>query len=215
MGTQIIFNDFEEWLERQPMPKGKRQVLLAGLKLFSQQGFDKTYTSEIAEASGMSEATIFKYFKTKDNLLLEIIKPIIENLLPEWGENFQQKINEHKVNLQQLVHFIIRDRFNFLNSNVNAVMVIFNEVMINATVRSLLKQSLQEKVGTSLTNTFMAFKATADFNQKITLSELVQEFIGQMIVYFLQCYKFHTSDPQNLEEELNAMENRIYKALTK
>lgn len=214
MKTTFIFNDYQNWLQQQQTPAGKRKVLLAALKLFAQKGYDQTYTGEIAAVSGMSEATIFKYFKTKDSLLLEIVKPIIENLFPEWGQVFREKLATQQTDLQELVHFIVQDRFAFLSQNVAASMIIFNEVMTNQPVINLLEETLQTRLKTTFSNTFAALQATTDFDQNVTLPELAQIFIGQLVTYFLQCYKFHTADLKDTATELAAMEKRIYRAIS-
>nr|WP_297307999.1 TetR/AcrR family transcriptional regulator [uncultured Flavobacterium sp.] len=52
----------------------KDEILKASLVLFTEQGARATSTKSIAKQAGVSEALIFKYFGTKDNLLEELIK---------------------------------------------------------------------------------------------------------------------------------------------
>lgn len=52
----------------------------AALKLFSSHGFDKTTVSLIATASGMPEATIYAYFRNKEDILFTL------------GERFARKL---------------------------------------------------------------------------------------------------------------------------
>ncbi|UYW00725.1 TetR/AcrR family transcriptional regulator [Flavobacterium agricola] len=52
----------------------KQEILNASLILFTEQGARATSTKSIAKQAGVSEALIFKYFGTKDNLLEELIK---------------------------------------------------------------------------------------------------------------------------------------------
>lgn len=49
------------------------QVLEAALKLFSERGIDATSMDAIAEASGVSKATIYKHWADKDALCLEAL----------------------------------------------------------------------------------------------------------------------------------------------
>lgn len=58
-----VFKDFDSWLENAVMPPGKRKTLRAAAKLFSEQGYDRTSTAQIAKTAGISEGTVFKYFK--------------------------------------------------------------------------------------------------------------------------------------------------------
>ena len=51
----------------------KKQIVDASIRVFSKKGFQGTKTIEIAKAAGISEATIFKHFKNKDDLYKQII----------------------------------------------------------------------------------------------------------------------------------------------
>lgn len=42
-----IFTNYKDWLTEQTMPKGRRSVILSGIDLFSQQGFDGTSTAQL------------------------------------------------------------------------------------------------------------------------------------------------------------------------
>jgi AcrR family transcriptional regulator len=50
-----------------------RNVLEAALKLFAERGIDATSMDAIAEVSGVSKATIYKHWRDKDNLCLEVL----------------------------------------------------------------------------------------------------------------------------------------------
>jgi AcrR family transcriptional regulator len=51
-----------------------REILAAARVVFSEQGYEKTTTLEIARQLGISEATIFSYFKGKRDLCMQVIK---------------------------------------------------------------------------------------------------------------------------------------------
>lgn len=51
----------------------REQILQTAVKLFSQRGFKGTTTKEIAKASGVSEAMVFRHFATKDDLYAAIL----------------------------------------------------------------------------------------------------------------------------------------------
>lgn len=52
----------------------REQLLLAALELFSERGYDRATTREIAESTGVTEAALFKYFPTKRDLFLEVLR---------------------------------------------------------------------------------------------------------------------------------------------
>lgn len=55
----------------------KGQLLLASLKLFSEQGYDRISVRDIAKVAGVSEAALYKHFKSKEEMALYIFKKII------------------------------------------------------------------------------------------------------------------------------------------
>ena len=59
-----------------PSPKRlkarKEQILKAAQKVFSKKGFHEATISEIAREAGLSDATIYEYFSTKEELLFSI-----------------------------------------------------------------------------------------------------------------------------------------------
>ena len=50
----------------------RNQLIRIAIRLFSQRGFEATTTRSIAAAAGVSEATIFQHFKTKEELYSSI-----------------------------------------------------------------------------------------------------------------------------------------------
>lgn len=53
------------------------QILEAAVKVFSEKGFNASRTSEVAKEAGVSEGTIFNYFKTKKDLLKGMLIPLV------------------------------------------------------------------------------------------------------------------------------------------
>src|SRR5215472_18403050 len=49
------------------------QILRVAMRLFSERGFRGTTTREIAQASGVSEAMVFRHFATKEELYSAIL----------------------------------------------------------------------------------------------------------------------------------------------
>ncbi len=60
--------------ERLKAAERREQIVHAAVELFSRKGFRGTTTREIAEFVGISEAGLFKYFATKEDLYTAIIE---------------------------------------------------------------------------------------------------------------------------------------------
>lgn len=52
----------------------RNKMLKAATFLFLEQGYDKTTTTQIAKAAGMSQASFFAAFESKESILLELTK---------------------------------------------------------------------------------------------------------------------------------------------
>ncbi|WP_010307324.1 TetR/AcrR family transcriptional regulator [Kurthia senegalensis] len=91
----------------------KQRILTIARELFYSKGFDATSTAEIARGANVSEATMYKYYKSKKELLIASIQPtyIVEDLadcshftnaelIEHWMETFFKKVEN---NLQQYI----------------------------------------------------------------------------------------------------------------
>ena len=140
-----VFKDFDSWLENAVMPPGKRKTLRAAAKLFSEQGYDRTSTAQIAKTAGISEGTVFKYFKSKENLKAEIIYPIISTILPLYGDAFVEDIRTKNLDLESFIRFIVYDRFQFIKANKEIVMIILNELVLDKNAFDKLVEILDQR----------------------------------------------------------------------
>jgi len=53
----------------------RQKVIETGMRLFIEQGFDATTTTQIAEEVGISSRSLFRYFATKEDLVLGHLTP--------------------------------------------------------------------------------------------------------------------------------------------
>lgn len=69
-----------------PAAERSEGILGAAIKVFSSKGYYGTATREIAEAAGVSEPTVFQYYKTKKDLFLAAISAAAMPFLAFWQE---------------------------------------------------------------------------------------------------------------------------------
>ena len=65
----------------------------AAVMLFAEKGFANTSTKDIASKAGVAEGTIFKHFKTKDDLLKYLLLKFMNEVLHA-GVGFQLSSEE-------------------------------------------------------------------------------------------------------------------------
>lgn len=98
----------------------KREVILqSALELFIEFGFHGTPTSKIALKAGVSNGTLFHYFKTKDELVEELYKEIKGHLNQFIFAGIEKKDPYEKL-LKSIISYTLewallnRDRFYFI-----------------------------------------------------------------------------------------------------
>jgi TetR/AcrR family fatty acid metabolism transcriptional regulator len=70
----------------------KGQILNSAIKIFGEKGFQNATIAEIAKDAGIGDATIYEYFKSKEDLLLAIPVEITKELIP--------LINDHMMGIK-------------------------------------------------------------------------------------------------------------------
>ena len=101
---KTIFESFEDYLEEADYPQGKKKIMRSAVELISTKGYDGTSTLNIAEHAGLSQATLFKYFKTKVDLLTAILHPVVPGL---FGSFFEELLTFETT--EEKVHYFVHN----------------------------------------------------------------------------------------------------------
>lgn len=76
----------------------RNKIITRALEIFAQKGFQETTIAEISKASGVSEATVYEYFNSKEELLFAIPEEITRESVEEFKKILPYlKGAEHKV----------------------------------------------------------------------------------------------------------------------
>ena len=70
----------------------KKQILNSAIKIIGEKGFQNATISEIAKDCNIGDATIYEYFKNKEDILLAIPVEVTKELIPQ--------INEHMLGIK-------------------------------------------------------------------------------------------------------------------
>jgi len=68
---------------RQQQDATRRQIVASAVDLMTRQGFDGTTMKDIARAAGIGDATIYKYFPTKDRIVLGYLDEVVHSALAD------------------------------------------------------------------------------------------------------------------------------------
>ena len=77
---------------RQQQDATRRQIVASAVDLMTRQGFDGTTMKDIARAAGIGDATIYKYFPTKDRIVLGYVDEAVRG----GGDGAEQDVAYHR-----------------------------------------------------------------------------------------------------------------------
>ena len=208
-----ILSSYLDIMKEEKMPPGKKKTIEAAIKLFAKQGYNGTSTLQIAKEAGVSQATVFKYFKTKEDLLYSITLPV----LPKLYLVFLGRV-QNANSLQELIRYIVRDRFEFLEENSNTVKIIYSEILINENLKKQVIESTLEIFDEfDIKETLYNYKKiNPEINENLTTAEIIRSFAGPIMTYSAQRFLLFENVPcETQEHDLQFIENQIYRNITK
>lgn len=119
----------------------REEIARTALELAAQQGVTKVSTQAIADRMGVSQATIFRHFVTRDEVFLEAISLIKRDVLQALSPIFDDKATPGAVRLQRL----IRAHLGFVQDNAGIPALLFSDRLhqdapeLKIQVRQLMK----------------------------------------------------------------------------
>ena len=205
---KTIFESFEDYLEEADYPQGKKKIMRSAVDLMSTKGYNGTSTLHIAEHAGLSQATLFKYFKTKVDLLTAILHPIVPGL---FGSFFDELLTFETT--EEKVHYLVHNRMTYLKKNRALVKIILHEMFSNNKLRHeqvFIWNTIQNKLGVL----HKELLADPRVNPEITIPQMVRICVGPLLTYFSQLYIIGDNG-EIREEDLNLLEKQILGGLWK
>ena len=211
--TENILQSYFSISHDETFPPGKKKTIEAAIKLFAKQGYHGTSTLQIAKEAGVSQATVFKYFKTKEDLLYSIIVPVI----PKLFLNFLKR-TQNTNSLEELISYVVEDRMVFLKENKDTIKIVYSEILTNENFKTQLIDSIKitfEKI--NFKAILKKYRETnPEINENLSISEIIRSFAGPISTYSAQRFILFEDVPCPTEEhDLQFIKQQIYKNLTR
>ncbi|WP_127531461.1 TetR/AcrR family transcriptional regulator [Paenibacillus kobensis] len=127
----------EEWLKEvlmldhaeSKMTVKQMKIVQAAAEIFARKGFAAASTSEIAQQAGVAEGTIFRHYKTKKDLLLSIVAPVMSRLVaPFVIRDFGKVLENQYESFDQFLRAVIENRIEFLQRHMSIIKIMIQEV---------------------------------------------------------------------------------------
>ncbi|NHM30170.1 TetR/AcrR family transcriptional regulator [Neobacillus terrae] len=137
---QQVLNEEEELTEKQ------KKIIIAAIESFSEKGFAATSTSEIAKKAGVAEGTIFRHYKTKKELLISIVTPVMAKLLaPFIIKDLNKVLDRDFEKFEDFLRAMIENRKKFLKNNFAIFKILVQEIPFQPELREQFLEHIAKK----------------------------------------------------------------------
>lgn len=182
---------YAQTLENSNLSIKQRQVLLSSLKLFSEIGFENTTASLIAKEAGVSEGTVFSYFKTKEGILEAILSTFLEQVIPDVIADFpEKKFTANQESFPVFLRSIVRDRLVFIQENQMQVKILLSRSFIDKTISDQLGNVIVHSIIKSISPVLNQFKENS----------VIREWSNERIVRYILALSLSYALPMMLND---------------
>jgi len=87
----------------------KQKIITIATPLFLRQGIRNITMDDIARAGGMSKKTIYKYFRSKEDIAEAVLDTLVINMITSFDSNLQELWNQNPIaGIKQAGHMMAR-----------------------------------------------------------------------------------------------------------
>lgn len=189
-----------------------RRILDAALEMFAEQGYAGTSTSEIAKKAGVSEAAIFRHYKTKKDLLLGVVAPVLRAVAPAIIADVKELLSRRYPDLESFVGALVRDRVAFVRRHRRILKIAIQELPFHPEVRGVIEEVFLRELFP------VAAEAIADLQRRGQVMALPPELVMRTVVSVTAGHAVHrhflrADQPFDEEAEVRLLIKLITKAL--
>lgn len=171
--------------EEGPMTARKRRIVEAAVLCFAERGYEATSTREIAQRAGVAEATIFRHFPTKKDLLLRLLRPLAARILrPAALDELGAAVRDAGGRFEPFAMAMMRNRLAFADRYAPLVRILMQEVLVDADVRDMLRAEGGAQILVAIAGTLDRFRRNGQL--KDIPPERLMRFLGPLMLgYYL------------------------------
>lgn len=200
----------EQWIEEllniseeDKLTPKQISILHAAIEVFSEKGYAAAATSEIAQKAGVAEGTIFRYYKTKKDLLLSIIGPTMSRMLaPYVLRNFNGVLDVPYDSFEEFLRSFIINRLEFARRNFKILKILIQEIPFQPVLREQFAENILSKVLERVIEIVEHFKAKGEVIELPTPA-ILRFTISSIGGYLLNRLLLQPEKDWNDEEEIN------------
>lgn len=193
--------------EKEQVTPKQLSILRAAIDVFAEKGFSAAATSEIAQKAGVAEGTIFRYYRTKKELLLAIVVPTMSRMIaPFVLRNFSGVLDVPFESYEAFLKAFMVNRLEFVRRNLKIVKILIQEIPFQPALKEQLTENIFEQVlerVTTITEHFKAQGEVIDAPTPAIIRFTVSAIVGYLLVRLLLMPEHDWDDEAEIEQTVS------------
>jgi AcrR family transcriptional regulator len=137
----------EQLFEEEKFTDKQKKIIVAAIESFSEKGYAATSTSEIAKKAGVAEGTIFRHYKTKKELLISIVAPLMTKLIgPIIVNDFHKVLDQPYEKAEDFLRATIENRREVIKKLLPVIKIMIQEIPFQPELKEQFLDQIAKKV---------------------------------------------------------------------
>jgi AcrR family transcriptional regulator len=186
----------------------EQKILNSAIKIFNEKGFSAATTNEIAKNAGIAEGTIFRYYKTKKDILRGIIVQLINIMSDKVVLGSVQRImeNSQSKELRVVLKDILIDRLNLVMKFFPMFRIVVSEALFHEDIREALYKNVIKKGEGLFRQFYDSMIKSGQIRTDIGFDIIVRNIVGNFIVFIGQRMLFaEMCNKDDMDKEMDAV----------
>ncbi|MFJ5771986.1 TetR/AcrR family transcriptional regulator [Psychrobacillus sp. NPDC093180] len=136
----------QQLFEEEKLTDKQKKIIIAAIESFSEKGYAATSTNEIAKKAGVAEGTIFRHYKTKKELLVSIVAPLMTKLIgPFIVNDFHKVLDRPYENVEDFLRAAIKNRSEIIKKMLPVIKIVIQEIPFQPELREQFIEQVARK----------------------------------------------------------------------
>ena len=158
--------------------KRKNQILEAAILVFSKKGFEGSTTKEIAKKAKVSEGTIFRYFKTKKEILIHMLNILVERTLFDFVEQIESGSESEEV-----IKGLLKHHYRFMANNQDLIKILIFEVQFHKELKEKFYNDVLNQIIEFTSNVIAEIIPDNDIPARTVAETMIGIFMGLTLMH--------------------------------
>ncbi len=169
--------------EEGPMTERKRRIVEAAVTAFAEHGYEATSTAEIARRADVAEATIFRHFGSKKDLLLRLVRPLADHVLVPAAIEELAVIRQGGAGFREIATAVLTSRIAFADRYAPLLRIIAQELPLRPELQAIFFSSGLRHAVEHLRGVFAELVAAGEIRGDIQPERMFRWFASLIVGY--------------------------------